>query len=72
MTKFSYLKELVDPKVRSTIDGYEHAKNVLKTKYGDDSEIVNVYVQNIMYLPVIPIIHGTNAGKIHDFYTKLY
>ena len=75
ITKFSYLKELVDPKVRSTIDGlpfategYERAKNILKTKYGDDSEIVNAYVQNIMYLPVI---QGTNAGKIHDFYTKL-
>ena len=65
----------MDPKVRSTIDrlpftteGYERAKNILKTKYGDDSEIVNAYVQNIMYLPVI---RGTNAGKIHDFYTKL-
>ena len=65
----------MDPKVRSTIDGlpfttegYERAKNILKTKYGDDSEIVNAYVQNIMYLPVI---QGTNAGKIHDFYTKL-
>ena len=29
---------------------------------------MNAYVQNIMYLPVI---QGTNAGKIHDFYTKL-
>ena len=27
---------------------------------------MNAYVQNIMYLPVI---QGTNAGKIHDFYT---
>ena len=52
ITKFSYLS----------------TKNILKTKYGDDSEIVNAYVQNIMYLPVI---QGTNAGKIHDFYTKL-
>ena len=76
ITKFSCsLKELVDPKVRSTIDGlpfttegYERAKNILKTKYGDDSEIVNAYIQNIMYLPVI---RGTNAGKIHDFYAKL-
>ena len=75
MMKFSYLKELVDPKVRSTIDGlpfstegYERAKNILKTKYGDDSETMNAYVQNIMYLPVI---QGTNAGKIHDFYAKL-
>ena len=52
-----------------TTEGYERAKNILKTKYGDDSEIVNAYVQNIMYLPVV---QGTNAGKIHDFYAKLF
>ena len=57
VTKFSYLKELVDPKVRTAIDGlpfstegYERAKNILKTKYGKTSEIVNAYVQNIMAL----------------------
>ena len=39
MTKFSYLKELVDPKVRSTIGGlpfttesYERAKNIPSTE----------------------------------------
>ena len=65
----------MDPKVRSTIDGlpfttegYECAKNILKTKYGDDSQIVTAYVQNITYLPVI---QGTNTSKIHDFYAKL-
>ncbi|XP_028408199.1 uncharacterized protein LOC114530777 [Dendronephthya gigantea] len=75
VTKFSYLKELVDPKVKSHIDGlpfstegYEHAKNILKTKYGEISEIVNAYVENIMNLPTI---QGTNTGKIHDFYSKL-
>ncbi len=48
VTKFSYLKELMDAKVRSIIDGlpfstegYERAKNILKMKYGDTSEIVN-------------------------------
>ena len=47
VTKFSYLKELLDPKVKTTIDGlpfttegYERAKNILKTKYGQTSEIV--------------------------------
>ena len=57
VTKFSYLKELVDPKVRSCIDGlpfstegYERAKAILETRYGDTSEIVNAYVQNIMYV----------------------
>ena len=73
VTKFSCLKELVNPKVRSCIDGlqfsaegYEGAKAILKTRYGDTSEIVNAYVQNIMYLPTI---HGANVGKIHDFIT---
>ena len=71
VTKFSYLKELVDPKVRSCIDGlplstegYERAKAILETRYGDTSEIVNTYVQNIIYLPTI---HGTNVGKINEF-----
>ena len=65
----------MDTKVRSVIDGlpfssegYERAKNILKTKYGDTSEIVNAYVQNIIYLPTI---QGTNAGTIREFYKKL-
>jgi len=40
ITKFTYLKELLEPHVRSSIDGlpfttegYERAKNILKTKY---------------------------------------
>lgn len=60
ITKFSYLKELVDAKVRSTIDalpfsseGYLRAKNILTTKYGKESEIINAHVTNIMSLPVI-------------------
>ena len=60
VTKFSYLKELVDPKVRSCIDGLpftsegsERAKNILGVKYGNSSEVVNAYVQNIIGLPTI-------------------
>ena len=44
------------------------AKNLLKSKYGKTSEIVNAYVQNIMALP---IISGTNPVKIHQFYEIL-
>ena len=51
VTKFSYLKELVDPKVKTAIDslpfrteGYQQAKNILESKYGQMSEIVNAYV----------------------------
>ena len=75
VTKFAYLKDLLEPKVRTGIDGlpfsiegYERAKNVLKTKYGKTSEIVNAYFQNIMALPVIS---GSNTTKIHQFYEKL-
>ena len=50
--KFSYLKELVDPKIRTCInglpftdEGYKKAKKILETKYGNTSEIVNSYVE---------------------------
>ena len=75
VTKFAYLKELVDPKVRAEIDGlpfttegYERAKNILIGEYGKTSESVNAYVQNIANLPVIT---GTQPAPIHEFYKKL-
>ena len=49
VTKFANLKELVLPKVRGDIDGlpfntegYERAKNILKSEYGKTSEIITV------------------------------
>ena len=75
VTKFSYLKQLVEPNMRTLIDGlpfstegYERAKTILKSKYGKKSEIVNAYVQNIMALPMIT---GTPPVRIHKFYEKL-
>ena len=75
VSKFSYLKELLIPSVRAIIDalpltyeGYERGKQILKSKYGKPSEIVNAYVQNIMSLPHI---RDANAIQIHDFYAKL-
>ena len=63
------------PKVKTAIDGvpfttegYQRAKNILKSKYGQMSEIVNAYVQNIMALPVIT---GSHPRKIHEFYEKV-
>ena len=57
-TKFAYPKDLLESKVRAGIDGlpfssegYERAKNILRTKYRKTSEIVNAYVQIIMGLP---------------------
>ena len=75
VTKFAYLKELVEPKVWVDIDGlpfttegYERAKNILKGEYGKKSEIVNAYIQNIMDLPTIT---GSQPVKVHEFYKKL-
>ena len=75
ITKFSYIKELLEPKVRATIEGlpfsterYERANNIEKTKYGKESEIVNAHVTNIMSLPVI---YGTDPNKILEFYETL-
>jgi len=75
VTKFSYLKELVEPKVRSTIDGVpfctegcERAKSILKSKHGKPCEIVHAYVQNIMSLPTIT---GSQPKKVHEFYEIL-
>ena len=49
--KFSYLKELVVPKVRTIIDklptdaqGYKRAKTMLEERYGDVSEVVNAHL----------------------------
>ena len=75
VTKFNYLKEFLEPKVRSTIEnlnhsseGYERAKQILKSKYGKPSEVINAHVQSIMALPHI---RGSNPSKIHDFFNKL-
>ena len=70
--KFSYLKELLNPKIRTLIDGlpfttegYERAKNILTTKFGKQSEVANAHIQSIMNLPSI---HHYHPEKIHEFY----
>ena len=75
VTKFSYLKELVIPKVRASInglpfttEGYNRARNILHTKFGETSEVSNAHIQSIMTLPSIP---NTNIARIHDFYERL-
>ena len=75
MTKFAYLKELIQPKVRADIDGlpfstegYERAKNILMSEYGKTSEIINACVTNIMGLPTIL---GENPKEVDMFYKKL-
>ena len=75
VTKFAYLRELVEPRFRKGIDGlpfttegYERAKSILKSNYGKMSEIVNAYIENILALP---FISGTQPAKVHDFYEAL-
>ena len=75
LTKFGYLKELLERHVRTDIDrlpfteeGYQSAKAILEVEYGQTTEIVNAYVKNTMELPVVP---GTNPRKIKQFYKLL-
>ena len=75
VAKFSYLKELLVPNVRASVDGlpfttegYEWAKHILKTKYGKSSEVANEHMQCIIGLSTI---HGVDPAKIHEFHEKL-
>ena len=69
-TKFAYLKEVVEPKVRADIDGlplnskgYERAKSMLKGEYDKTSEIVNAYVRNILELPIVTRSYCTTCNR---------
>ena len=75
VAKFSYLKELLVPSVRVSIDGlpfttegYERAKSILKSKYGKPSEVANAHMQCIIGLSMV---HDAHPAKIHDFCEKL-
>jgi len=75
VTKFAYLKELVELKVRADIDGlplnsegYERAKSILKGEYGKTSEIINAYVHNILELPVVT---SPDPKRVNAFYKTL-
>ena len=75
LTKFSYLKELVEPKVRNLIDGlpfteegYIKAKELLVKRYGNTSDVVGAYVRNILELPTVK---ERDVKKIHAFYETL-
>ena len=75
VTKYSYLKELVEAKVRKLIDGlpftkegYDKAKDLLHKRYGQTSEVVGAYVRSILELPSI---RERDVVKIHGFYETL-
>ena len=75
VSKFSYLKELLIPKVWLIIDGlpftsegYSRAKFILLGKFGKSTEIAAAHIQCITSLP---IIQNSHSNQIHDFYEKL-
>ena len=75
ITKFSHLKELVVPRIRSALDclpftdeGYERAIKYLREKYGYPSEVAGHYI--IALLDLQPITER-DVSKIHKFYEKL-
>jgi hypothetical protein len=75
VAKLSYLTELLMPNARVMIEGlpfssegYERAKTILKTKYGQISEVINAHIQCILGLPKL---HGTEPAKVHKFYETL-
>ena len=72
LTKFSCLTELFEESVRADVDGlpftedgYSNANAILQAEYGQTTEVVNTYVQNIMSLPVVD---GADPKKINDFF----
>ena len=75
VVKFSYLKQFLEPKARSVIDGlpftsegYDRANSILAGKYGQSSEVANAHIQKILALPTI---NNNNPYKIHGFYERL-
>ena len=60
ITKFPYLRELLEPRVKRTlealpfnVEGYNCEKSILKEKFGKDSEIIKAYTSEILGLPTI-------------------
>lgn len=71
VTRFAHLEELLESNVCESIDGqpfrsegYERAKNILKSNYRKASEIVRAYFETINALPVIT---GRRSNEIHKF-----
>ena len=75
ISKFSYLRELLDDQPRKEIiglpfseEGYIQAKENLKKKYGNISEIIQAHGREILKSPTITTV---NLKQIHEFYRSL-
>jgi len=78
VTKLSYLRELVEPKVQViinglpfTTEGYARAKSVLQAKYGRPSEVANAHVQAILNMEAVQFNNKHDIRKVHTFYEGL-
>ena len=72
ISKFSYFKELLVPKVRLLIDGppftsegYAMAKSILTSRYGKPNEAAAAHIHCITSLPAIS---NCNPNRIQEFY----
>ena len=70
VSKFSYMKDLLIPRVRLLIDGlpftsegYSRAKSIILGKFGKSTEIAATHIQCITPLPVIQNSHSGKNGK---------
>ena len=75
ISKFSYLRELLDDQPKKEINGlpfsekgYNKAIEILKKKYGNTSEIIQAHGREILKLPTITTV---NLKQIHGFYRSL-
>ena len=73
--KFTFLLELVTPKIRDQIGnlkpgtlGYNTAWQRLKREYGETKHIINSHMSQIVNLP---LTKGTSVEKGQEFYDKL-
>lgn len=68
---------MLKPKIRAfaadrfpfTTEGYEKAKNILKSKYGKDSGVANAHIQGLISLLRV---NNSSPQKINEFYKNLY
>ena len=75
ISKFSYLRELLDDQPKKEItrlpfseEGFYKAIEILKKKYGNTSEIIQAHGREILKLPTITTV---NLKQIHGFYHSL-
>lgn len=75
ITKFTYLRELLDKKVGRTIEalpfsaeGYNRAKSILQGRFGKEHEIIKAYTKEILELPTVT---SANPNKINEFSARL-